>query len=301
MSPTSTPAVDLEEIRSLEADLLQATGNPTARAVAFPAALNARRHALLARHLGFTPAAPLPLLHVLGDSHAAFFAGAEGLHFHKGRRVWTGFLRARYVSAFTELLPVFRVFHVGPATAWQVDEPGSSTRAHEKIRTLLRSGDLPQAARVLLVFGEIDCRCHIPKAVLGGTSIKQAVTATVDRFMRLPRRLKTLNRAPAVWLPSLAPQFGDATDNSANQPLPIIGSQSLRDEITATYCETLRAACAAEGIHATGIAPPPVGEGLAECFLDVNHLSQRVMPAALAALVQAGILPLASKPGTTPI
>jgi len=290
------PAIDLKEIQTLEADLLQAIGTPSARPPVVPTLLDARRHALLALHLGFTPAAS-PLLHVVGDSHAAFFAGSEGLRFHKGRRVWTGFFRIRYVSAFTELLPVFRVFHVGPATAWQVEEPGSSTRAQEKIRTLLRSGDLPPAARVLLVFGEIDCRCHIPKAVLAGASVASATAATVDRFMRLPRRLKAAGCEPSVWLPSLVPQFGDVITPSDVDPLPVVGPQALRDEITAVYCDTLRAACTAEGVRATGLTPP-AADRLADCFLDGHHLSQRQMPAAL---VQAGILPLASAPGTPPI
>lgn len=50
-----------------------------------------RRHALLARHLGFTPARPIEPLNVIGDSNTMFFAGAEHLRF------WT--LRAPRLGA----------------------------------------------------------------------------------------------------------------------------------------------------------------------------------------------------------
>ena len=230
-------AATLAEINSLESALDGCKSRP------FPPELEARRVRLLAKYLGVPPILPTPILYVVGDSHSVFFGGAERIAFHKGRRVWTGFFRARYISAVTELLPVFRVFHVGPATAWQADERGSSTRAREKTDALLRSGDIPAGAHILLVFGEIDCRCHIPKAVLAGSSIEVAVSTTVERFMRLPRRLKASGYTPAVWLPTLMPIFGDAGNPDDSHALPVIGPQALRDEISLIYCAKLAETC----------------------------------------------------------
>ena len=262
--------------------------------------LDARRHDLLARHVGFTPRPPLPVLHVVGDSHSIFFGGAECIRFRKGRRIWIGFFRARYVSLTAELLPVFRVFHVGPATAWQADERGSSTCAREKIDVLLRSRDIPAGSLILLVFGEIDCRCHIPKAVLAGSGIATSVNETVDRFMRLPLRLKAAGHIPSVWLPSLTPVLGDAGNSSEIDALPVIGPQELRDEITRAYCARLSEACQQAGIRSTGVTGP-VNEPISACFLDGHHLSQHMMPTALTALIQADILPLESDATPGPI
>ena len=298
-SPQPIAAVNLDELAELEAAIIAQAGPPNARPQHLPASLEARRVALLASHLGYFPKPQLPLLHVVGDSHTAFFAGAERISFHKGRRVWTGFLRARYISAFTELLPVFRVFHVGPATAWQAHEPGSSTRAQEKIHRLLQCGDIPKASHLLLVFGEIDCRCQIPKTVLAGTSIEKATAATVERFMRLPGYLKKAGCTPSVWLPSLQPIASESNPALKNHPLPVIGPQSLRDEITVAYCARLKDACTAKGIRTSGLTPPPAIDRTS-CFLDNHHLSQRMMPTALAALVQADILPLATAPTLQP-
>ncbi len=285
-------AATLAEINSLESAL--------GASLPHPPGLDARRHALLARHIGFVPRRPLPVLHVVGDSHSIFFGGTENIRFRKGRRIWTGFFRARYVSSTAELLPVFKVFHVGPATAWQADERGSSTCAREKIDALLRSRDIPATSRILLVFGEIDCRCHIPKAVLAGRSVETAVNETVDRFMRLPLRLKAAGHTPSVWLPSLTPVL-EGTENPEDiQALPVIGPQALRDEITRAYCARLSDACNLAGIRSTGVTAPVDGPTSA-CFIDGHHLSQHMMPAALAALIEAGILPLASTAKPSPL
>ena len=284
----------LSEINSLESAINDCLPHPPS------SGLDARRQALLARHIGFTPRLPLPVLQVVGDSHSIFFGGAEHIRFRKGRRIWTGFFRARYVSSTAELLPVFRVFHVGPATAWQANEQGSSTCAREKIDALLRSKDVPAGAHILLVFGEIDCRCHIPKSVLAGRSIETSVNETVDRFMRLPQRLKAAGYTPSVWLPSLTPVVGDAGNPEDSHALPVIGPQSLRNEITRAYCARLLEICKQAGIRSTGVTALD-NEPMAACFLDGHHLSQNMMPAALAALMAADILPLASTANPSPL
>ena len=287
-------AATLTEINSLENAINDHLPHPP------PPTLDMRRQALLARHIGFTPSLPLPVLHVVGDSHSIFFGGAEHIRFRKGRRIWTGFFRARYVSSTVELLPVFKVFHVGPATAWQADERGSSTCSREKIDALLRSRDIPAGARIILVFGEIDCRCHIPKAVLAGRDIETSVNETVDRFMRLPLRLKAAGRTPSVWLPSLTPVVGDAGNPEDSHALPFIGPQALRDEITHAYCARLAKACKQAEIRSTGVTAP-AGVPVSACFIDGHHLSQHMMPAALAALMEADILPLASAAKPSPL
>jgi hypothetical protein len=210
--------------------------------------------------------------------------------FNKGRRVWTGFFRARYVSAFTELLPVFRVFHLGPTTAWQANFAGSSTRAREKIDVLIRRRDLPQGADLLLVFGEIDIRCHMPKAVMASKSVNDVVSNTIERFLSLPLRLRSLGFTPSVWLPTVMPDTPETAD-PAKHPLPVIGPQSLRDEIQTEYCKQLANTCAVHSILCTGIAESENALG-ADRFLDGHHLSQRLMPAAIAALMESGILSL---------
>jgi lysophospholipase L1-like esterase len=54
---------------------------------------------------------------------------------------------------------LFLVYHIGPATAFNLINIRSSTDSYEKIKKILltvKKGDV-----VILVFGEIDCRIHI--------------------------------------------------------------------------------------------------------------------------------------------
>lgn len=300
--PVVSPAL-IRKIATLQTDILQRLGHPTAAALRFPPDLQERRLELLAQHLGFVPLPPLPQLYVIGDSHAAFFSGTEGLAFFPGRKLFTGFLRRRYVSVFPELLPVFRVFHTGASTAWSADAPKSASYTRKKIAALLRH-DIPARGAILLVFGEIDCRWHLPKAVLAGKAMASAVCETITRFMSLPRRLNQSGYDVTVWQPSSV-TLGDPTPLQKDHPLPIVGPQSLRLEITRVYCEQLQQACARENIRCTGIGgqyhawTEPASP---DCFLDGCHLSQRMMPLALRALIASGALPLQSPPSAgTPL
>lgn len=292
----SLPAVSPEQLRQigeLEAEILARVGTPTAQPQRLPADLEARRLQLLTQHLGFTPALPLPRLDVLGDSHTAFFSGTERLRFYSGRRVFTGFFRIRYISAFTELLPVFRVYHTGASTAWSADAARSASQTREKIEALLRK-DIPRGSSLLLVYGEIDCRWHIPRTVLGGKKVAAAAGETVARFMPLPRRLARAGYDVTVWQPS-GVTVGEATPPGSPDPLPMIGSQQLRLEVTRSYCDQLDAACQRENIRCTGIVGkyhPWTEPAAAPCFLDNCHLSQRMMPLVLRTLMASGALPL---------
>ncbi|CAM2857288.1 hypothetical protein [Rariglobus hedericola] len=278
-------AATLAEINSLESALNGCKRHP------LPPDLEARRHALLARHLGYEPRRPLPIVYVIGDSHSAFFAGAESCRFKKGRGIFTGFFRRRYVGAFTELLPVFRVFHVGPGTAWKADDHGSSTRSREKIDALIRH-DIPKGATILVAFGEIDCRCHIPRAVLAGQSIEQAVDATLARFMRLVDRLSSLGFRMAVWGP---PAVGLLKEGKPDEPFPATGTYELRLQVTHAYCEALARACAQRHVPCVCLAGTyhdwnerPDRRN----FLDNAHVSQNLMPLALRLLTAANVLNL---------
>ncbi|MGC3960870.1 MAG: hypothetical protein QM813_23935 [Verrucomicrobiota bacterium] len=294
--PVVSAAV-LQEITKLEADILTRLNEPSATAPKFPADLAERRLQLLAAHLGYQPQTPVPVLHVLGDSHTAFFSGVEGLKFYSGRGIFTGFFRRRFISAYTELLPVFRVFHTGASTAWSADVYGFASRTREKIEALLRK-DIPVRGSVLLVYGEIDCRWHIPRSVLAGKTIAAAVGETVTRFLPLPVRLARAGYDVTVWQPP-GVTVAEPTPPEANHPLPTSGPQQLRLDITRAYCEQLAAACARENIRCTGIVGKYHGwneTAPLDCFLDQCHLSQRMMPLTLRTLVEAGALPL--KPPT---
>jgi hypothetical protein len=277
-------------ISALAADTKSALETKSASALA---ALEERRHQLLAQHLGFEPRRPIEPVYVLGDSHTLFFAGEDGLNQIKHRRV--GFWRPRHITRGLDLLPCFQTRHLGPATAWRAFDYGSSTRSREKIDALVRH-ELRPGARVLLSFGEVDCRCHIPKRVLAGESIELTVRETVARFLPLVQHLKGRDLQVAVWGPAVVASSDRVVEGD---PLPTVGPFDLRAEITCRYiaelseaCDPVNAGCVClAGSYHNWTQPAE-----ADCFIDGCHLAQKMMPQVLNALKDAGILRLPAKP-----
>lgn len=278
------PANTLAEVVSLADDLdALLTLKPRGKTTRF----DERRHSLLEKHLGRPLPGPVEPLTCIGDSNTMFFAGAERLRFLRYRR--SALWKPHWINRGLDLLPCFRVFHVGPATAWKAGDPGSSTRSREKIEILLKK-DVQPGGRVLLSFGEIDCRIHMAKAVLAGGRIDDVVEKTAAKFVRLPQDIAARGFMPVVWGP---PQVIPRDEDSTSQAFPFIGPWELRRDITYAYIGRLREHCANAGIPMVAIAglyhPPSEKTDLGH-FHDGTHLSQRLMPLALRELQQAGVL-----------
>jgi hypothetical protein len=280
------PADTLAEVVSLADDLdALLTRKPRTKATPF----DGRRKALLEKHLGHQlKSMPEPLT-CIGDSNTMFFAGAERLRFVRYRR--SAFWKPHWVNRGLDLLPCFRVFHVGPATAWKAGDPGSSTRSREKIEILLKK-DVKPGSKVLLSFGEIDCRIHMAKAVMAGGKIDDVVEKTAAKFVKLPQAIATRGFKPIVWGP---PQIIPKDENLSSPTFPFIGSWELRRDITYSYTARLREHCEASGIPMVALAGKyhePAVKADIELFHDGTHLSQRLMPLALDELQKAGVLTL---------
>ena len=262
-------ADDLDEFR---------TRRPRA---ALPDQLESRRAALLS-HLNVQ--APDHMLTCIGDSNIMFFAGAERLRFIRYRR--SAILKPHWINRGLDLLPCFRVFHVGPSTAWKASDLNSSTRAWEKIEILLKK-DIPLGSRVLLSFGEIDCRIHMVRAIQGGKSLEEVTEATATKFMRLPLHLLERGYRPIIWAP---PQIIPKDENLTSPTFPFLGPWELRRDITYAYVDHLRTFGSRAGIPVVCLAGQyhdPKKKAHKSFFHDGTHLSQRLMPLAISHLANA--------------
>ncbi len=278
------PESTLAEVVSL-ADDLDALITRKPRATVTP--YDERRRALLSQHLGREAPRGIEPLTCIGDSNTMFFAGAERLRFVRYRR--SAFWKPHWINRGLDLLPSFRVFHVGPATAWKAGDKGSSTRSREKIEILLKK-DLKPGAKLLLSFGEIDCRIHMARAVQAGGKIGEVVEKTAAKFVKLPTEIAARGFRPAVWGP---PQIIPKDEALSSPTFPFIGSWELRRDITYAYVERLKHHCGEHGIpflSLAGLYHPRMEKAERALFHDGTHLSQRLMPLALAELQKAGIL-----------
>ncbi|BCX49473.1 sulfotransferase [Haloferula helveola] len=278
------------EIDGLSDDLdAHLTGKPRRSVDTF----EPRRRALLAKHLGHEAPETITPVTCIGDSNTMFFAGSERLRFVRYRR--SAFWKPHWINRGLDLLPCFRVFHVGPATAWKAGDAGSSTRSREKLEILLRK-DVPKGSKVILSFGEIDCRIHMARAAKAGKPIEEITEATAAKFIRLPEWVSSLGFEPLVWGP---PQIIPNNESVKETTFPFVGPWELRRDITYAYTERLRHHCADKGIAFTAVAGlyhRPEERPDKSYFHDGTHLSQRLMPLALAELEKVGFLPPELRP-----
>jgi hypothetical protein len=255
--------------------------------------LRARRFKLLARQLGREPKEPIERIVCLGDSNTMFFDGAERLKFFHYRR--SKLLVSKWINRGFDLLPLFRVFHVGPGTAWNAGDRGTTTRTREKIEILMRR-DIPPGSRVLLSFGEIDCRSHMTRFIQQGRPLEDVVDATAEKFVKFPAWMASHGLRPLVWAP---PQILPRDEGAHTSTFPFIGPYELRRDITYAYIERLRYHCARHNLPIVALAGtyhPKLEKVDTSFFHDGIHLSQRLMPLALAELAKTGFLPEGCRP-----
>jgi hypothetical protein len=120
----------------------------------------ARRHiymkAVYLRSLLRSRVDPRPVVHVMGDSHVGIFLKKKPFVAH-----W-----------------------FGPATAYRLKSPTSTTGSNRRLLRVLRHV-VREKDKVLLVFGEIDCRVHIYNQHVrsgGALSLQDVVDDTVSSY-----------------------------------------------------------------------------------------------------------------------
>jgi len=87
--------------------------------------------------------------------------------------------------------PLFLPKHVGPATAYRLGVKNSTTQANQQIEAALDGLITNKKNYLLFVFGEIDCRIHINKAVVTHkSSLAHVIGATVIAYMDYLREIK---------------------------------------------------------------------------------------------------------------
>jgi hypothetical protein len=207
-------------------------------------------------------------LHCIGDSHASFFGGEERM-----QPTWPRFSRDR--------IPRVRSYRIGPALAYNLTKEGTASRGRERLLEVLDT--LPHGARVLLCFGEIDCRAHLAKqAARQQLPLADVVAACVARYLEAGAQVGARGFRVGYWQvppPSL--------ENIPDGEFPIEGSFEERLAITRGFNRLLAAGAMAQGQAFVSIfekLTDAAGLPLPHYFLDGIHLSQQALPAALAAL-----------------
>ncbi len=178
--------------------------------------------------------------------------------------------------------PFFRSYRLGPTLAYNLCRSGTKSRGREKLLDVLhrrvRPGD-----RVLLCFGEIDCRAHlIRQSQTRGVSAVELARECVDRYFQVVEEIDAMGFRAMVW--NVLPPTTRMIDEGA---FPVAGSLHERMEVTRQFNASLLQRCDLAGVPFVSIFDALLGaEGAPDhdWFLDCVHLGPQAIVLAVDAL-----------------
>lgn len=207
-------------------------------------------------------------IYCIGDSHAHFFGGKSRLRNWQKER--------QYPRWCINRIPIFKALIVGPTTAYNLVKEGSTTQGREKLFATVEK--LPKNSRVMLVFGEIDCRLHLLKqARLQERSVEDVVNECVDRYFSVFLEIKDIKYSPIAW--HVTP-----TLDSDHLDFPAFGTWQERLEVTKMFNARLSKLAEENTIPVITIFNKLLNEDgtvKGEYFQDAIHLNQLAMPYVL--------------------
>ena len=207
------------------------------------------------------------LIYCIGDSHASFFSGLDEM-------------QLEWPKPVENSLPFFRVMRLGPVLAYSLYRYGTKTRGRENLFKAIRK--IPPKSKVLLCFGEIDCRNHILKqAALQKRALEEVVAECVDRYTSVAGELKDMGHEIILWGVSAS----SLNNNPPNSEFPTYGTCIERNRATAIFNRFLADWCVANKTKFVSIFDELIDSQYrtkTEFYADQIHLSQKVMPLTIA-------------------
>lgn len=205
------------------------------------------------------------MIHCIGDSHSSFFSGQD-------------MIQPIYPERSQDSLPFFRSYRLGSVLAYNLCEYGTREQGREKIFHLL-DNCIPKGEKVMLCFGEIDCRFHLLRqAQVQNRHLEELVNECVDRYYSVICEIKEKGYSVMVWnaIPSAVEK-----NSINNEEYPFYGSMFDRNQAARLFNEYLSSRILNTDIIMIDIFNSLVThEGLTktEYFFDGIHLSQKAMP-----------------------
>ena len=109
-------------------------------------------------------------IYCIGDSHVSVFLGKDSL-------------APIYPAKSNSLFDFFEVVRIGPITAYNIGNANSTTRAKEKIDSLIKA-EVPAGSTLIFSAGEIDIRVHLLKqATLQNKTSYEISSEILEKYM----------------------------------------------------------------------------------------------------------------------
>ena len=219
--------------------------------------------------------APLQSIHCIGDSHISLFAGDDSI-----QPIWPK--RSR------DQLPWFRSYHIGPALAYNLTRDGTNSQGREKLFQVIDQ-EVPEAAIVLLCFGEIDCRVHLVKqSQQKNLAPIDVVDACLDEYFKLVAHLLERGFRVIVYNAVASWPKARAFRQRERDGYATFGTREERLEMIRLFNTGAKKRCASCGALFLENEPHITAGGKPRgwFFFDSIHLSQKAMPPTLMELTK---------------
>ena len=210
------------------------------------------------------------LIHCIGDSHVSLFSGVD-------------YLQNPLPHPSVDKLPQFRVHRIGPGLAYNLCKEGTTTRSRERMIEILEG--LTKGSRVMLSFGEVDCRAHlIQQAEKSGQDWNSITQSCAHRYIEGAEIVKEMGFQLIIYnvIPS-------SRHTKPGKAYPTSGSCLERNEITILFNQAVAQICHDKGTPFIQTFFKLVNDSKLTrsiYYFDKIHLSQRALPLTVSALAQ---------------
>lgn len=211
------------------------------------------------------------LIHCIGDSHVGLFSGFD-------------YLQRSLPHPSKDRLPQFRVHRVGPGLAYNLPKENTTTRSRERMIEVLHT--LPRASKVMLCFGEVDCRSHLIKhAQTSGKSWEDVAKNCAERYLDGAEIVQKMGFE--LWIFNAIPS---SRYTKPGNEYPTLGNCKERNQITAIFNKAVEEGCKKRRLIFIHNFPKLVTSSLLTksiYYFDKVHLSQRALPLTLRSIKEA--------------
>lgn len=214
------------------------------------------------------------VIYCIGDSHSNIFSGHN-----KMQPIWP--------ISHKDLLAGLRAFRVGPALAYNLVNENSTTGGRKKILSIL--DEIPINSKILLCFGEIDCRKHIVKqAEKQSVSIDSVAQKVAQNYIKFAKEL--IKTGYKVCILAATP----TTKYDLSRTQMSYGTYAQRYEATSALNKYLEIYCEEDSLifaNPNALLLTRTKTPKIRYYVDSIHLSQFALPIILHTLTSVGFLP----------
>ena len=206
------------------------------------------------------------LVYVIGDSHVGALSGRNAI-------------QESFPIEIGDGIPGIRTIRLGAVLAYNLVSLDTRNKGRQRLFNVLRL--LPPRSRVILLFGEIDCRAHLIKqANEQKKPLPKIVRECVARYARVIKEVKALDFRLGILAPFAS--SWDTVDPSIE--FPCFGTCVQRNAVTRMFTDELEKKCTPLRVPVISILDQLIdasGNTKDAFYMDGFHLSTRALPLLL--------------------